>query len=152
MSTFCGAHRLPRADVDPIDSPAAALAIVELAVHRPLTDETVVVVLDAERRGRTVVVVDGTRDADSVLDVVERIAESIAGTGQPGCMVVASVRPGGGPLAGDDELWLEASELADDFGVELLEWFVIGGDRPSIAAAAWCPRDLLGERPRWTSW
>ncbi len=149
MSIFCAAHRVPRANVDPIDGAAAALAIVDLAMHHPPTDETIAVVLDADRRGRTIVIVDGTTNPDSVLDVVERVAGSIAATGRPGCVVLATIRPGGGPLDGDDERWLEASELADDVGVELLEWFVVSGDTPSIAAHAWCPRDLLGEAPRW---
>jgi hypothetical protein len=149
MSTFCAAHRLPRAAVDPIDGPAAALAVVELAMRRPLRHEIIALVLDGDRRGRTVVVVDGTEAPDAVLDVVERVAGSVAASGLPGCLVVATVRPGGPPLDGDDERWLEASDLADDVGVDLLEWFVIGGDRPSVAANAWCPRDLLGEVPRW---
>jgi hypothetical protein len=149
MSIFCAAHRVPRANVDPIDGPAAALALVDLAMHHPPVDETVALVLDGDRRGRTIVVVDGTTAPDSVLDVVERVAGSIAATGRPGCVVLATIRPRGGPLDGDDERWLEASELADDVGVELLEWFVVSGDRPSAAARAWCPRDLLGEAPRW---
>jgi hypothetical protein len=66
--------------------------------------------------------------------------------------VVATVRPGGGPQADDADRWLEASDIADDLGVELVEWFVIGGDRPSVAANASCPRDLLGEVPRWRTW
>lgn len=152
MSSFCGAHRLPRATVDPIDSPRAALAVVDLALRRPLAAETVALVLDRDRRGRTIVVVDGTADPDSVVDVVERVAESIAATGRAGGLVVATSRPGGGPEPGDEDRWLEASEIADDLGVELVEWFVIGGDRPTVAANATCPRDLLGEAPRWRTW
>jgi hypothetical protein len=149
MSMFCAAHRLPRAAVDPIDGPVPALAVVDLAMRRPLRHETIALVLDGDRRGRTVVVVDGTDEPDAVLDVVERVAGSIAASGRPGCLVLATVRPGGGLLDGDDDRWLEASELADDVGVDLLEWFVISGDRPSTAAHATCPRDLLGEAPRW---
>jgi hypothetical protein len=149
MSIFCAAHRVPRANVDPINGAGAALALVDLAMHHPPTDETIALVLDGDRRGRTIVIVDGTTDPDAVLEVVERVAGSIASTGRPGCVVLATVRPGGGPLDGDDERWLEASDLADDVGVELLEWFVVSGDTPSVTARAWCPRDLLGEAPRW---
>lgn len=151
MSSFCGSHRLPRATVDPIDSPHAALALVGLAIRRPLTTETVALVLDHDRRGHTIVVVDGTAQPDAILDVVERMAESIAATGRAGSLVVATVRPGGGPEPGDEDRWLEASDIADDLGVELVEWFVIGGDCPTLAANATCPRDLLGEVPRWRS-
>jgi len=149
MSMFCAAHRPPRAGVDPIDSAAAALAVVALAMRHPPVEEIIALVLDPDRRGRTVVVVDGTSDPDAVLDVIERVAGSIAAAGRTGCVVLAMVRPGGGPVDGDDDRWLEASDLADDVGVDLLEWFIIAGDAPSIAANAWCPRDLLGEAPRW---
>ena len=149
MVQFCGAHRPPRAGIDPVESAPDALAIIQLAMHLPATDETIALVLDDDHRGRTVVVVDGTEDPDSVLDVVERLAGSIAEAGRPGSLVVASVRPGRGPLDDDGDRWLEASDLADDVGVDLVEWFVIGADRPSVAANAWCPRDLLGEAPRW---
>lgn len=152
MSSFCGAHRLPRSTVDPIDSPQAALAVIDLALRRPVAAETIALVLDQDRRGRTIVVVDGTEEPDSILEVVERMAESIAATGQTGSLIVATARPGGGPEPGDEDRWLEASDLADDLGVELVEWFVIGGDRPTVAANATCPRDLLGELPRWRTW
>ncbi len=36
------------------------------------------------------------------------------------------------------------SDLTSAAGVELVEWFVIGDD-------IHCPRDLLGEPPRWRS-
>jgi hypothetical protein len=149
MSMFCSTHRTPRAAVDPVDGPTAALAVVELAMRRPLTHETIALVLDADRRGRTVVVVDGTRQPDAVLDVIERVAGSIAASGRAGCVVLATIRPGGGPEEGDEDRWIEASDLADDVGVELLEWFVIGAEAPTVAANAWCPRDLVGEAPRW---
>jgi len=149
MTRFCGVHQVPRAGHEPVDTAAGALAVVAMAMHHPPVPETIALVLDSDRRGRTIVVVDGTTTPDTVLDVVERVAESIAASGRPGCLVVASIRPGGGPEAFDDDRWLEASDIADDLGVDLLEWFVVGGDRPSVAAHAWCPRDLLGEPPRW---
>jgi hypothetical protein len=149
VSQFCGVHRAPRAGIDRIDTPAAALAVIKLAMHLPLTSETIALVLDADHRGRTVVVVDGTDAPDSVLEVTERLTDAIAGSGHDGALVLASVRPGGAPRSGDADLWLEASELADGAGVELLEWFVIADD--TGPPTAWCPRDLLAEPPRWRS-
>ncbi len=147
MSQFCGVHRAPRAGIDPIDSPTAALAVIKLAMHLPLTTETIALVLDADRRGRTVVVIDGTDEPDSVLEVVERLGDAIATSGRDGALVLASVRPGGRPLDDDGDRWLEASDLADELGVELVEWFVVADD--TGPTTAWCPRDLLGEPPRW---
>ncbi len=148
MSQFCGVHRTPRAGLDEVDSAADALAVIRLALHRPLRAETIALVLDGDRRGRSIVVVDGTDDADALFDVVERVADSIASAGRDGAIVIASVRPDSGPLPEDVDRWLEASDLAEQVGVELLEWFVIADD--TGPPTAWCPRDLLGEPPRWT--
>ena len=100
MSQFCGAHRAPRAGIDPVESAPAALAVIQLAMHLPPTDETIALVLDDDHRGHTIVVVDGTDDPDSVLDVVERLVDSIVASGRDGSLVVASIRPGRGPLDG----------------------------------------------------
>lgn len=148
MSKFCGAHRAPRAGVDVIDAAPAALAVVALAMSSSSVAETIMLVLDDARRGRSLIVVDGTVDPDAVLEVVERLADSVAATGlTSAALVAASVRPGTGPLPGDADRWLEASEMAENVGVELIEWFVISDEiRPPVA---WCPRDLLAEPPRW---
>jgi hypothetical protein len=147
VTRFCSTHRTPRAGVDRIDCAGSALAVIELAIHRPLVAETIVLVLDPEHRGRTIVVVDGTERPDSVVEICERLAlaASLAGTGDQfgGALVVATVRPGSGPLPGDDDRWLEASDVVEQAGVELLEWFVVA---PGSTA---CPRDLLAEPPRW---
>ena len=147
MSQFCAAHQPPRAGVDPVDTAAAALALIQLAMHRPARSETIAIVLGDDHRGRSIVVVDGTDDPDSVLAVVERLTDTIAVSGRGGGLVVASIRPGRGPDPSDVDRWLEASTMADDAGVDLLEWFVIDG--VAGAGTAWCPRDLLGEPPRW---
>lgn len=147
MSHYCGVHRPPRAGIDPVDSASAALAVLRLAVTRPLRSEVIVLVLDGERRGRTIVVVDGTEEPDAVIEVVERLADSLVSAQGDAALVVASVRPGGGPLDGDEDRWIEATELAEQAGVELLEWFVISDD--TGPPTAWCPRDLLAEPPRW---
>lgn len=148
MSQFCGVHRPPRAGIDPVDSADAALAVIRLAVTRPMRSEVVVLVLDGDRRGRTVVIVDGTDEPDAVVEIVERLAGSLVDAQGAAAIVVASVRPGGGPLDGDSDRWLEASEAAEQAGVELLEWFVISDDLGP--PTAWCPRDLLAEPPRWS--
>jgi len=147
VTRYCSTHRTPRAGIDRIEAAPAALAVIELAMSHPLEPETVVLVLDAEHRGRTIVVVGGTHLPDAVIEVCERlaVAASIGSSGgdDGGALVVATVRPAGGPLPGDDERWLEASDITEQVGVELLEWFVIG------PGGAFCPRDLLAEPPRW---
>jgi hypothetical protein len=145
-------HRLPRAGIDPIDSHDAALATVAMAAHRPLRPETIVVLLDDARRGIALVVVTDTHRADDVLEVVECLTRPTARSGRVGAIVVGTVRPGAdaSPGAdGDDRLpdpdidrWLELTDIAERHAVQLLEWVVIGAD-------VQCPRDDLGEAPRW---
>ncbi len=119
-----------------------ALGVIDLARHHPARPEAIALVLE-ERRGHSVVVIDGAGDPDAVVTVVELLAQSLAAAGRPGELVIATVRPDDGPLPGDADRWLEASAIADDLGCYLLEWFVLTKE------VAWCPRDLLAEAPRW---
>ena len=134
-------RRLPRAGIDPIDHPDTALAALALAISRPLRSETVLLLLDEARRGRAIVAVSGTTDPDQVIEVVECVTQA-EGCERLGAIVVASARPGGDDDPGDVDRWLEMSDIAELAGVELLEWFVVGR---TIS----CPRDRLGEPPRW---
>ena len=141
-------HRrpLPRARIDRIDSVETALDLLANIVSCPPVPQTVVVGLDPGRRGRSILVVDGSLHPDSVLDAVDSVVasrrdEPPRNAGE--ALLAASVRPGGQVLDSDIDRWLEASWMTDAVGIELVEWFVIG-ERIT------CPRDLLGERPRWT--
>ena len=145
MCTPAVHYRLPRAGVDRISCAETALLMLAMAIQRPLRAETVIVLLDDERRGIAVAVVSGTHQPDDVLEVVECLTRSAAHGGRVGSIIVASVRPelsDESTIATDVDRWLEMSDIAEQAGVELLEWFVIGGD-------VTCPRDQLGEPPRW---
>ena len=145
MCTPAVHHRLPRAGVDTISCAETALLALAMAIQRPLRAETVTLLLDDQRRGIAVAVVSGTHQPDDVLEVVECFTRSAAHGGRVGSIIVASVRPDRSDEATtstDVDRWLEMSDIAEQAGVELLEWFVIGGD-------VRCPRDQLGEPPRW---
>jgi hypothetical protein len=138
-------HHLPRAGIDRISSHESALTMLAATVHRPLRSEIVTILLDHQRRGVAVAVVTGVRHPDSVIEVVECLTRPAAHGGNVGAAIVASVRPGlqSPDVTGADiDRWLEISDLAERSGVELLEWFVVGHQIT-------CPRDLLGEAPRW---
>ena len=132
----------------PVRSSADALEVIALAISRPPRPETIAFVLDDDGRGTTVLVVDGTEQPDAVVDVVERVAAAAEAAGAT-AIVVASVRPS--PVTIDDaatgvddvDRWLEASDVAADHGIELLEWFVVG------PTGIVCPREAFGEPPRW---
>jgi len=145
MCTPAVHHRLPRAGVDTIDCAETALLTLAMAIQQPLRAETVSLLLDDQRRGIAVAVVSGTDQPDDVLEVVECFTRSATHGGRVASVIVASVRPGvadDATAAGDVDRWLEMSEIAEQAGVELIEWFVITGD-------VTCPRDRLGEPPRW---
>jgi hypothetical protein len=147
MPNSTARSRLPLAG-DPIRSSTDAIAIVSLAIHRPLEAETIAFFLDDTSRSNTITVVSGTTDPDSVLTVAECMA--VAGSRSLNLcgVVLATVRPNAAPnlpatLPGDIDRWVEANEITESHGIELIEWFVVG---PSGVD---CPRDLLGEPQRW---
>jgi DNA repair protein RadC len=142
MPEYCAAHRVPRPDVDVLGDAATALALLHAMMASPPRSETIAILLDAERRGISVFVVNGTTAADAVLDVIEVIGAATHVDDVLDGVVLASVRPGGGVEPGDIDRWLGASDTLERRGVELVEWFVIG-------RAVECPRDLLGAPPRW---
>jgi hypothetical protein len=142
MCTPAVHHRLPRAGVDTISCAETALLTLAMAIEQPLRAETITLLLDEQRRGIAVAVVSGTHRPDDVLEVVECLTRGAAHGGRINSIIVASVRPERSCTATDVDRWLEMSDIAEQAGVELLEWFVISGD-------VTCPRDQLGEPPRW---
>jgi len=146
MSDLCAGpngHPVPRAHLDPIIGPDAALALVCSATSDPPVAETIVVLLAPDRTGSCVVIVDGTDPPEREVDVVEALS-GIAARSDAGvaAMLVATVRPGGGVMDDDADRWLEMSSIAEQHGLVLVEWFVCGTETE-------CPRDLLGDAPRW---
>ena len=139
--------RLPHAG-DPIGSALDAIAVISLVVHRPLEAETIAFFLDENSCSNVITVISGTTEPDSVLSVAECMA-MVADRSPTLCgVVLATVRPDSAPnltatLPGDVDRWVEANEIMESHGVELIEWFVFG------PAGVDCPRELLGEPQRW---
>ena len=143
MTHLCSANRVPRALIDPIDSADEALELVGFVMKHPPEPDTIAVLLDHERRGLTIFTVTGTTEPDAMFDVLDLIIDARSSSGHRlGGVVLASVRPEGGVEPADIDRWLEASDMAELAGIELVEWFVVGDDTT-------CPRDLLGQPPRW---
>jgi hypothetical protein len=147
MSCSCSIHRLPQAGVDPIDSESVARCLLDALVSTPLRHETIVLFLDQQRRGISILAVSGTIPFDSLFDVLDVVIDVGIEIEELGAVVVFTVRPPAAGVPDLDELdvdrWLEASSMLDDAGIELLEWFVVG-------ALVTSPRDVLGEPPRWS--
>jgi hypothetical protein len=136
--------RAPRARLDPIFSAADAMAVFSLQMSRPLRHEILVMFLDANSRGSTLVTVSDTSDPFCVVDVAEAMALSATDNADVESLVIASVRPGGGMLPGDDDLWLESADTVDQCGLILVDWLIIG--RHGVQS----PREALGMPSRWT--
>jgi hypothetical protein len=131
-------HRIPRGFVDPIESRADALAVLSLAA--PFGHDTIAILLDAERRGLGIFVVTGTIDPDAIFRIIDVCID--ARYTEVSGLVIATSRPGGDIQPGDRERWNEAALQCAGGGVELVEWFVIG-------RRITCPRELVGDEPRW---
>lgn len=127
----------------PVRSGYDALRVMLLATGHPFQAETLAFFLDDEGVGGVITVISGTSDADAVLPVVECLSRAAEGVERARSLVVASVRPGGGPCPGDAERWVQLVGIAADHGLRLLEWFVID------AQGVHCPRDLAGHPERW---
>lgn len=142
-------RRMPRGGVDPLTTPADALALLGSVVSRPWRTETIVVPLDAQHRGREVVAITGI---DDLAPVLERLLPALRDAGlRAQHVLAASVLTEPAPVLPDGAVrdgvwadrWLAAADTADQLQCPLLEWFVLGPGGP------WCPRDLLGIPPRW---
>ena len=88
MCESCTNHQLPRAGVDPLDDDATALALLSAVIASPPRSETIAILLDSARRGRSIVVVSGTERPDDLLRVVDVLAGALT---EPGPATPAGV-------------------------------------------------------------
>jgi hypothetical protein len=135
-------HPVPRGGIDPIRSADDALAV--LALGAPYGHDTIVILLDGERRGSSIMVVKDTVDHDALFGVIDACVAAGAAQDAPvAAMIVASSRPDGDVEPTDVHRWLEAGDQCRSGGIELIEWFVLGRSGPQ------CPRELFGDPERW---
>lgn len=136
-------HHIPRASIDPIDSARDALALVAVT-DEPHESAIVALPLDHERRGRMIVVMHDPPDADAIFALIDIVIAKMA-TDMPdlAALILASCRPRGLHVEPDDPArWIAARNRCESVGIELVEWFV-------ISDWATCPRELVGDAPRW---
>lgn len=143
-SRFDNEPELPVAGVDRIEDAATALMLVDALASDPRSHQTLIVLLDDEHRGFSIVNIPSTVDNDSVLYAADHMAGVAHHLDEIGAVIIASFRPGGSDELDDVERWLTIDEQLNAVGVELIEWFVIG---TSVS----CPRALLGDAPRWAA-
>ncbi len=136
-------HPVPRGGIDPIRSAEDALAVLALAA--PYGHDTIVILLDADRRGTSVMVVTDTVDPGALFGVIDVCVAAASPDTPIAAMVVASSRPDGDLEPDDVHRWLEASDQCRAGGLELVEWFVLGRSGPKR------PRELFGDPERWAA-
>lgn len=126
-----------------IDGLDAAIRNISLAIAWPLRLETIVLLLDADHVGHTIVVVDGCSSPEAVLDVAEYLDRRRPGVGPLESLVICSVRPGGSMRPADVQLWRDLDTRFTAVGIELLEWIVATDNQALL------PRVLADVPARW---
>lgn len=117
--------RVPRAHADEVRTAHEALAVCALAVRRPREEETIVLCLDARRRGVGMRAYVPGRDLGTLADRI--VGDVVRTPGATGC-IVCSVRPRRGarvrPSDATDRRAVR--RLADRAGIVMVAWYVAG--------------------------
>lgn len=143
MSRHHPPRPVPRAGIDPIRCADDALAV--LALGAPYGNDTIFILLDADHRGSSVLVVTDTVDAAALFHVIDVCVAAARRIPEVSAVIIASSRPDGDAELDDVHRWVEASDHCRAGGLLLVEWFVLGRSGPR------CPRELLGEPDRWAA-
>jgi hypothetical protein len=107
--------------------------------------------------GGQVLIVEGAAHAAALVQAVELMACRHGKDPEIIGLVAASLRSGTGDQldsdrpdtthsdaeSSDTDAWVRASDICDNWGLPLLEWFVVSGGMVSS------PRDRCGEPSRW---
>lgn len=101
--------------------------------------------LDRQHCGHELVSVVDTTEPSHIIQVADTMAFCASANADITGLVIATVRPGGGLLADDDDLWLEAADAVEASGLTLVDWLVIG------RGGAKSPRERMGLASRWAA-
>lgn len=113
---------LPRAHLDPIVSSQDILAVLSLAIRRPLCGEVIAILMDEEQRGIGLLSFDEPHSPTSLVHQLIGLCSTTAITSS---VIIASVRP--------RELWKSDDQSQLKFmrqqfgnaGITMREWIVI---------------------------
>lgn len=113
---------LPRAHLDPIVSSQDILAVLSLAIRRPLCSEVIAILMDEEQRGIGLLSFDEPHSPTSLVHQLIGLCSTTAITSS---VIIASVRP--------RELWKSDDQSQLKFmrqqfgnaGISMREWIVV---------------------------
>jgi DNA repair protein RadC len=129
----------------PVRGPLDALDVFTAFRTRPERSETMAIVLDHAHRNGSLVMVEGASSAEAASVLTERITAAFVEDHRFGALVLASVRPNGlfGPSDEDHFAFAPLRAVGEDGGVEVLDWFVMSGQR------SWSMAELTDAVPLW---
>lgn len=129
---------VPRPLVDPITSLVDALSVVSLSLRRPRRNDTVVLALDAQRRGLHLF-----RTLPMCAETLHHIVSECSVVSGIHGVVITSVRPTSPLHATDQQLVVTAQHTLSAAGINLVDWVILG------AGGLYCPRTLCGMPDPW---
>lgn len=129
---------VPRPLVDPITSLVEALSVVSLALQRPRTSSTVVLVLDRHRRGLHLF-----RSNPMTPTSFHHIVRECSTIPSVDGVVVVSHRDTRPFSELDESLLFTGAHTLWAAGIHLIDWVVVG------AGGMYCPRSLCGAPDPW---
>lgn len=131
---------VPRPFLDPIDSLVEALGVVSLAVPRPLSDGTIVLTMDPQRRGLGMV-----RTAVITPAVMHGLVGVVCQIPRAASVVIVSMRARHLIRPSDTDDLAAHSRVLSNAGLSLLDWIVVG------RGGLYCPRSIAGDADPWPS-
>jgi hypothetical protein len=148
----CAPKRPVRAAGLSLQGPEDALGVL-LAGATPDRPSATYLLLDATHCGITCLEVAGRGDAEAVVDVAELLLHTAGDEPRLAALIIATFRPGRShvPEPGDTWCFGELRDLLADAGIDLLDWFVVGGgfatSLAEISGAPWLWRTPPDDRP-----
>jgi hypothetical protein len=144
---------VPRPFLDTITSTAQALSVFSLTVARPFRTQSLVLLVDAARRGvglHSSQGLVGLRDNPTAAGrAIGHHVVSVASANPlaVGCFVM-TIEPDASPSPDDAERWFAMADVCDRAGIVLIDWCVRGfATADALFAgqgAVWCPRHVAG--------
>ena len=113
---------LPRAHLDPILSSQDMLAVISLAIRRPLCTEVIAILMDDEQRGIGLLSFDEPATPASLIHQLIGLCSTTAITSS---VVIVSVRPSELWKADDQSQLIFMRQQFSNAGITMREWIVV---------------------------
>lgn len=113
---------LPRAHLDPIISSQDMLAVLSLAIRRPLCNEVIAILMDDEQRGIGLLSFD---EPATPASLIHQLIGLCSTTAIASSVVIASVRPNTLWKADDQAQLTFMRQQFTNAGITLREWIVV---------------------------